>query len=163
MGGENKFMRRKDREVTNPKKITEIIQSCHCCRLGFCDHGSAYIVPLNFGYEENEKERIFYFHGANEGRKVELIKQGESVGFEMDSCYTLCEAENACGYSARFQSIIGTGLISIIEEPQEKIHALNTIMFHYTGKRTWNYPKEALNTVCVFKLKVLELSCKVHC
>ena len=30
-------MRRKDREVTDFSKITEIISSCDCCRLGFVD------------------------------------------------------------------------------------------------------------------------------
>ena len=43
-------MRRTDREITDAEKITQIIQTCHCCRLGFCDNGAVYIVPLNFGY-----------------------------------------------------------------------------------------------------------------
>ena len=30
-------MRRTDREITDAEKITQIIQTCHCCRLGFCD------------------------------------------------------------------------------------------------------------------------------
>lgn len=45
-------MRRTDREITDAEKITQIIQTCHCCRLGFCDNGAVYIVPLNFGYAE---------------------------------------------------------------------------------------------------------------
>ena len=60
----------------------EIILACSCCRLGFCDEGGAYIVPLNFGYEERGGKRTFYFHGAREGRKMELIKAGGPVGFE---------------------------------------------------------------------------------
>ena len=46
-------MRRKDREVTDSQKIREIILSCRCCRLGFYDNGEVYIVPLDFGYYEN--------------------------------------------------------------------------------------------------------------
>ena len=30
-------MRRKDREITNPEKINEIIRRCHVCRLGLRD------------------------------------------------------------------------------------------------------------------------------
>ena len=45
-------MRRKDREITDPGKIREIIAACDCCRLGFCDGGRAYIVPLDFGFVE---------------------------------------------------------------------------------------------------------------
>lgn len=42
-------MRRKDREITEPAKIREIIEASHCCRLGFFDGKEVYIVPLSFG------------------------------------------------------------------------------------------------------------------
>ena len=68
-------MRRKDREVTDSQKIREIILSCRCCRLGFYDNGEVYIVPLDFGYYENNGRRVFYFHGAKEGRKYRLTEK----------------------------------------------------------------------------------------
>ena len=34
--------------------------------------------------------------------------------------YALNEADFACGYSARFQSIIGNGIVSIVSEINEK-------------------------------------------
>ena len=75
-------MRRTDREITDAEKITQIIQTCHCCRLGFCDNGAVYIVPLNFGYAEENGKRVFYFHSAKSGRKLDLIAGTPSVGFE---------------------------------------------------------------------------------
>ena len=75
-------MRRKDREVTDSQKIREIILSCRCCRLGFYDNGEVYIVPLDFGYYENNGRRVFYFHGAKEGRKYRLTEKSPTVGFE---------------------------------------------------------------------------------
>lgn len=66
-------MRRKDREVTDPERIDAIIRACHCCRLGFYDNGEVYIVPLDFGYDEKEGKRTFYFHGAKEGRRMDCI------------------------------------------------------------------------------------------
>ena len=53
-------MRRKDREVTDSQKIREIILSCRCCRLGFYDNGEVYIVPLDFGYYENNGSIYYY-------------------------------------------------------------------------------------------------------
>ena len=76
------MMRRNDREVTDIAKISDIISKCHCCRLGFYDAGKVYIVPLNFGYEETNGTWIFYFHGAAEGRKIDLIKQTHHAGFD---------------------------------------------------------------------------------
>ena len=64
-------MRRKNREVTDRARIEEIIRSCHVCRLGFVDDGRAYIVPMNFGYVEEDGKYVFYFHSAKEGRKID--------------------------------------------------------------------------------------------
>jgi len=155
-------MRRKDREVTDPAKIEDIISRCVCCRIGFNDNGRVYIVPLNFGYEKTGENYTFYFHGAQEGRKIELIRRSPCVGFEMDTHYKLNEGEKACDYSARFQSVIGSGEMRMVTETQEKRHGLDLIMEYTTGKRRWDYPEPMLREVAIFKLSVTELSCKEH-
>lgn len=155
-------MRRKDREITSQKKINEIIQACHCCRLGFCDNGKVYIVPLNFGFEYTDEKRIFYFHGAKEGRKIDLIKRNGYAGFELDTNYQLHTADTACQHSAAYQSIIGEGRIFLIEDPVQKEKALQFIMFHQTHNDDWVISEKMLKTVSVFKLEVTELSCKEH-
>lgn len=121
-----------------------------------------YIVPLNFGYEEINERGIFYFHGALEGRKIELIKAENYAGFELDTNYKLEEAAEPCGYSARFQSVIGTGKVSFIEDNMEKFHALQCIMHHNTGRNDWDFPPTMLSKMSVFKLEIEELSCKEH-
>jgi len=155
-------MRRKDREVTSGERINEIISRCHCIRLGFYDDGEVYIVPLNFGFEEKDGRRTFYIHSAKEGRKIDLIKKRQTVGFEMDTNYKLNEGETACDYSARFLSVIGTGRVSFIEEQEEKAAALQSLMLHNTGKGNWAFSDAMMNAVCVFKLDVDKISCKEH-
>lgn len=155
-------MRRKDREVTDSMKIENIISQCTCCRIGFYDDGEVYIVPLNFGYEIKNNTYIFYFHGAKEGRKINLINKNPLVGFEMDTNYVLNEADLACGYSARFQSIIGNGVVSIVSEINEKKLGLSLLMEHSTGKRDWNFDEKMLHAAAVFKLEVTRMSCKEH-
>lgn len=77
-------MRRKDREVKDDIKIDEIIRKSKVCRIGFNDNGEVYIVPMNFGYVHENNRRIFYFHSAKSGRKMDLIKANPKVGFEID-------------------------------------------------------------------------------
>lgn len=155
-------MRRQDREVTDNKKIDEIIRACHCCRLGFCDDGEVYLVPMNFGFREQDGKRTFFFHSAKQGRKIDLILQGGSVGFELDTGYHLLEGKNACDYSACYQSVIGTGSITVIEEPEEKKAALCAILFQETGKDDWAFSDAALAATCTFRLEVKTISCKEH-
>lgn len=155
-------MRRKDREITDDCQIDAIITSCNCCRLGFYDQGSVYIVPLNFGYEKKAGTRIFYFHSAKQGKKMQLIETCPHVGFELDTGYQLQEGATACQYSARFQSVIGNGIVSIIHNEAEKKHALQCLMYQNTHKSHWEFSEKMIAAVCVFKMEVDTLSCKEH-
>lgn len=158
-------MRRKDREITDPEQIYDMIQRCTCCRIGFNDDGEVYIVPLNFGFEVKDDQYVFYFHGAKEGRKLGLIQKNPQVGFELDTdhaVYSLHEDAAACHYTARFQSIIGNGTVSIVSDPEEKMHGLTLLMEHNTGKTEWHFDEKMLHAVAVFKLEVTSLSCKQH-
>lgn len=155
-------MRRKDREVTDENKIEEIMSKCHCCRLGLNDNGEVYIVPLNFGFVKEEGKFTLYFHGAKEGRKIDIISKNPEVGFEMDRNYELITGDTACNYSAHYQSIIGNGTVSFVEDKTEKVKGLNAVMKQTTGKSDWIFNDKMLNAVCVYKLDVNKLSCKEH-
>lgn len=155
-------MRRGDRAVTDDAAIDAIIRSCHCCRLGFCDGGAPYIVPMSFGYEHQDGRRVFYFHSAKEGRKVSLAAAAPSVGFELDTGYALVPGDVACAYSARFQSVIGTGRIHLVEDAAEKQAGLRSMMEQLTQATDWAFSPAMVERVCVLKLEVETLSCKVH-
>lgn len=159
------IMRRKDREVTDPMKIEDVISRCSCCRIGFYDEGEVYIVPLSFGYEKRESGYIFYFHGAKAGRKVDLIHKNPKVGFEMDTdsrVYTTKGSDIACSYTTRFQSIIGNGIMSIVSESAEKRLGLSLLVEHNAGKQEWTFDEKMVDAVAVFKLEVTKMSCKIH-
>lgn len=155
-------MRRKDREVTDVGRISSIISNCDCCRIGLYDEGKIYIVPLSFGFTEESGRFSFYFHGAREGRKIDLICRNPCAGFELDTNYRLNEAESACGHSARYQSVIGTGVIRFVEGAAEKRAALLKIMEQNTGNTKWEFPEKMLERTCVFRLDAEELTCKEH-
>lgn len=155
-------MRRKDREITCPETIRQYIHQCEICRIGFSDDGEVYIVPLNFGIEEENGSYTFYFHGAKEGRKIDLIKSNPAVGFEMDCHYALVTGEKGHDCTARFRSIIGNGRMAIVEDAGEKLRGLQSIMRHATGKDDWQFDERMVAAVCVFKLTVEKLSCKEH-
>ena len=152
-------MRRKDREIIDKNLIEDFISREQVLRIAFYDDGDIYIVPLNYGYLYNE-QYSFYFHGAKAGRKYELAKKNPMVGFEIDGNYRVLESEIACDYSATFQSVIGTGKLSLVEDPTEKRSGLNTIMKQTTSKAEWNYSDEMLKAVAVYRLDVQKLSCK---
>lgn len=155
-------MRRKDREVTDYNKMIEILAACDCCRLGLLDENGAYIVPLNFGYEEVNGKVLLYFHSSAVGKKLDLIRTQETASFEMDRKHQLVEGAIACAYSYSYQSIIGKGTIQILENYEEKVHALTVLMSHYSAKGEWRFTKEQVDSIAVIKLEVTNWSCKEH-
>ena len=155
-------MRRKEREVLDSNKINEIILSCDCCRIGLNTDKAPYIVPLNFGYETINNIPTFYFHGAKEGRKMALIHENPFVGFELDTNGEVVGEGAACEYSYYYQSVIGTGKITIVDDLSEKLTAFQLIMKHYTQKEHWDIPESALQATTILKLEADEMSCKEH-
>ena len=155
-------MRRSDREITDPERIEAFVRNGRIIRIAFWDRGEIYIVPVNYGYEKTDGQYRFYFHGAKAGRKYELSGSSPSVGFEIDGGYRLLEAETACGYSAEFWSVTGTGTIRLLEDPEEKIRGLDLLMGQASGKMRWDYPTEALDRVAVYRLDAEKLSCKAR-
>lgn len=154
-------MRRKDREVCDREEILSVLSRCKVCRLGLSDGDGVYIVPLNFGYTYKHETLTFYFHSAREGRKIDILKRGGSVGFELDCNHELLEGALACAYGYRFESIIGTGRVAFITDEAEKAAALSHLMRHQTGQE-FRFTPEMTRDVAVFCLTADTFSCKRH-
>lgn len=155
-------MRRDDRAVTDPVKIREIISACTCCRLGLCDGERAYIVPMNFGFAERDGHYTFYFHSAREGRKIELLGRTGWAAFEMDRGHEIVEHPDSARCTARYQCVMGGGLVTLLEDREEKLTGLRALMLHDTGKDQWSFPPAVVDKTAVIRLEVEELTCKEH-
>jgi nitroimidazol reductase NimA-like FMN-containing flavoprotein (pyridoxamine 5'-phosphate oxidase superfamily) len=125
-------MRKKEKEITDPAEIEQIIKQARVCRLGLVDGNEPYVVPVCFGYENN----AFYFHCAPEGRKLELIRNNNQVCVEIDTDVEITDAEKPCGWSTRYRSVIGVGRAHILEDEADKIHGLTVLMRQFGEKRS---------------------------
>lgn len=152
-------MRRKDREVTEPAGLLNIIQECKVCRVAMQDAQGPYIVPLNFGYEFSNGKLTLYFHSAKEGRKIDILSKSPIVAFEMDCSHQLIESNIACRNGYAYKSIIGNGKACLIDDVDEKLKGLSHIMVHQTGRK-FEMPPAAANAVAVFKIESTEFTGK---
>ena len=153
-------MRRNDREITDKEAIAAFLSAEQILRVAFYDNGDIYIVPVNYGYCEENGCIRFYFHGAKAGRKYTLAGQTPHVGFEIDGRYALIPAEKGCGHSAKYQSVIGNGTLQIVTDPEERLKGLSCIMQQATGKADWDYNPAVLEKTAVFRLDAEALTCK---
>ena len=111
---EDARMRRGEREVTSLEEIEGILSRCDTIRLGICDRGEAYIVPVSFGYERLDGKIAVYFHGAREGRRAALLASGPRVCVEADLCHGF-PSNGAGGYTSDYESVIGWGSVELLE------------------------------------------------
>lgn len=155
-------MRRQDRRITDPAVIHAVLDKCRTLHLGLVEDGRAYIVPLNYGWTEENGRYILYAHSAAEGRKIDLIRGGADVGFEMETGVEYFDADTACGWGNRYESIIGEGRATLLETPEEKRQALAAIMAHYSARRDYTFEDAMVNLVQVIQIDVTALSCKIH-
>lgn len=155
-------MRRQDRRITDPAVICAVLDKCRTLHLGLVEDERAYIVPLNYGWTEENGRYILYAHSAAEGRKIDLIRGGADVGFEMETGVEYFDADTACGWGNRYESIIGEGRATLLETPEEKRQALAAIMAHYSARKDYTFEDAMVNLVQVIQIDVTALSCKIH-
>ena len=154
-------MRRKDREITDINEKIKIIGSNKVCRLALSKNDQPYIIPLNYGFSFEDDVLTLYFHGANKGRKLQIIAENKAACFEIDCDCALIEGDKACEYGYAYKSIIGTGKIVMLDTADEKTNGLNELMKHQTGKdQVYSFDEKTLEHVTVYKMVVEEFTGK---
>ncbi|GAK58680.1 pyridoxamine 5'-phosphate oxidase-related FMN-binding [Candidatus Vecturithrix granuli] len=149
-------MRRKDKEIKNMTAIEAIIKRAQVCRLACVDDGKPYIVPLCFGYEAG----TLYFHAAQAGRKLDILRKNPQVCFEFDIDQELVRGQNACDWGMNYRSIIGFGTASLLETPEAKKAALDCIMQHYDAPGPYEYSDASLARTLVIKVDIEQMTGK---
>jgi nitroimidazol reductase NimA-like FMN-containing flavoprotein (pyridoxamine 5'-phosphate oxidase superfamily) len=142
-------MRRKEKEITDIEQIEAVLQKAKICRIGLCDKGTPYVVPVCFGY----KAGILYFHCAREGRKIDILRRNNRVCIEAEVDVEFVGRETACNWSLKYKSAVGFGRAHFIEDPQEKSEALSILMAHYSDGQ-FDFSEEMLKRTAVVKVEI---------
>lgn len=129
--------------------IEAIIRKATVCRLGMLDGDYPYIVPLCFGYRDN----TLYFHGSIKSRKYELIQKHPKVCFEFDILAEPLSAPEACDWDMRYQSVVGFGKASMVEETDEKRRAVAIIVSQY-AQDSHAFTDQKLKGTAVIKVAI---------
>jgi nitroimidazol reductase NimA-like FMN-containing flavoprotein (pyridoxamine 5'-phosphate oxidase superfamily) len=150
-------MRRKQKEITDRGEIEAILERAITGRVGMAKDGVPYVVPVHFVYAKS----AVYFHCAGEGKKLDWIRANPNVCLEVDEDVVIRTGTKACDWGTKFNSVIGTGKASILEDRDEKAGALDVIMKKYSGREEkWEFKPEQVEKVAVVKIVLDELTGK---
>jgi nitroimidazol reductase NimA-like FMN-containing flavoprotein (pyridoxamine 5'-phosphate oxidase superfamily) len=122
-------MNRADRLVTDRAEIDDVLRRAEVLHLAMANSDGPYVVPVNFGYDG---ERI-YVHCAETGRKLDVLAQDPRVAFEASVDVRIVPGR-ACGWGARFRSVVGFGTAALVDDETEKAYGLGVLISQYSGK-----------------------------
>jgi len=148
-------LRRGEREIREKQAIESIIRRSLVCRLGLADGDQPYVVPLCFGYENS----TIYFHGALEGRKIDIIRKNPNVCCEFEAKVEVTPAEEGCRWGVKYQSVIGFGKAAFVESTEGKTRALAVIMRQYSNEE-FQFPRDTVEKTTVIKVAIESMTGK---
>jgi len=148
------------RFITDQKEIDTIINKCEVCYVSMVDENNLpYVLPFNFGYSHG----TIYLHSGKKGLKIDILRNNPSVciAFSTDHQLRFQSEQVACSYSMRYRSVLAFGKVEFIDDTDQKVENLNTVMAHYTDRKfTYNPP--ALREVCTYKVRVERFTAKIY-
>ncbi len=150
---------RREQEVTDINAIIRILDESKVAHIGLVDGDEPYVVPMNYGYIMENGKLTVYLHGANRGRKIDVIKANPKVFFETECDLQPFEGDVACRYGIAYYSIMGKGIAEIVEDVEEKKLALSVLMKTQTGK-DFTFEDKLTTIVSVIKINISEFTAK---
>lgn len=151
-------MRRQDRELTTEDAQQILAGGTYGVLAINGGAEPAYAVPLSYVYQND----AIYLHCAQEGRKLELIRQNGQASF----C-VVAEAEPLKdAFSMKYKSAIAFGTVSEISG-EEKLPVLEAFIEKYATDEEYlmkgkKYAAQAQDKTTVLKLDIRQLSAKVR-
>lgn len=116
-------MRRKEKAIESKNEIIAVLKGAKYITIAMSVDDEPYLATLSHGYDE--EANCIYFHCAQEGKKVDLLKRNNLVWGQAidDRGYV----DGACDHlfaTAQFR-----GRVTFLQDQEEKKHALG-VMIH---------------------------------
>jgi hypothetical protein len=149
-------MRRIEQQITGHQAVEAILQRAQVCRIGLAEDNMPYVVPVCFGYRDG----CLFVHSSPKGKKIDMIGKNNKVCFEVDTDVQLVPADDPCDFTITYHSVIGFGTAVLVDDRDEKIRALNTIMEHYSQRGDYAFPESIVDATAIIKIRIESMTGK---
>ena len=146
-------MTKRELQITDPEQIRAILDRAKVLHLGLTDGRMPYVVPMNYGYTMENGKPVLYLHSAVRGKKLDLIRQNPNVFFSLECDLQPFAGKVACQYGLAYSSVMGADKACIVEDVEEKKHAMSVLMKTQTGK-DFTFEDRLVSIVAVIRIDV---------
>lgn len=156
-----RVVREAHRAVYDRASIYQILDEAFVCHVGFVDQGQPFVIPTMFARVGDD----LYFHGSAASRMLRLASGGLPVCITVTLTDGLVLARSVFNHSMNYRSVMALGNPALIDEPSEKLRALQAFTEKLIPGR-WNdarHPNEKeLKATNILKLSLTGVSAKVR-
>jgi uncharacterized protein len=156
-----RVVREAERGVYDREAAYRILDEAFICQVGFVADGQPFVIPTSYG----RKDDVLYIHGSAASRMLRQLKDGIAVCVTVTLLDGLVLARSVFNHSMNYRSVVILGKAHLVDEPGEKIQALQTLSEHILPGR-WadaRQPNEReLKATSVLSVPIEEFSAKVR-
>ena len=161
MSERTRIVRESGRAVYDRGAICKIVDEGFVCHVGFTVDGQTYVIPTMYARVGD----AIYFHGSAASRMLRGVGSGLNVCLTVTLADGLVLARSVFNHSMNYRSVVALGSAVIVEEPGEKLAALEAFTEKILPGR-WNdarQPNEKeLKATSILRLPLNEVSAKVR-
>jgi len=156
-----RLVREAERAVYDREAAYRILDEGFLCHVGFVADGQPFVIPTSYG----RKDASLYIHGSAASRMLRQMKDGVPVCLTVTLLDGLVLARSIFNHSMNYRSVVVLGKATLVDDPEEKIEALQLLSEHILPGR-WadaRRPNEReLKATSVLRLPIEEFSAKVR-
>lgn len=161
MSERTRIVRESGRAVYDRGAICKILDEGFVCHVGFTVDGQTYVIPTMYARVGD----AIYFHGSAASRMLRGVGSGLNVCLTVTLADGLVLARSVFNHSMNYRSVVALGGAVIVDEPSEKLAALEAFTEKILPGR-WNdarQPNEKeLKATSILRLPLNEVSAKVR-
>jgi len=152
-------MRRQERELKNRETIEAMLKQSPVGRMATINRkGFPVIKPVNFFFWDGK----VYIHSSKKGEKIEDIRRGSPVCFEIDEPIAYVAASGpACRASYYYRSIIIKGKAALVGRRSGKLEILEKLMEKYQPEGGYEgFAEEIVAKTAIIEISIEEMTGK---
>ncbi|MFY9532030.1 MAG: pyridoxamine 5'-phosphate oxidase family protein [Candidatus Acidiferrales bacterium] len=150
-----------NRAAYDSETVFRILDEGFVCHIGFVAGGQPYVIPTGYARVED----TLYVHGSATSRMLRTLAGGVQVCVTVTLVDGLVLARSAFHHSMNYRSVVILGRATPVEDPAEKMRALEAFTEHIVRGR-WKdvrRPTESeLKATTVLALPLDEVSAKIR-
>lgn len=156
-----RIVREANRAVYDREVIYRILDEAFVCHVGFLVDSQPFVIPTMFARVGD----FVYFHGSAASRMLRGLSSGSPVCLTVTLLDGVVLARSVFNHSMNYRSVVALGHAALIEDPAEKLRALQAFTEKLIPGR-WNdarQPSEKeLKATSILRLPLTEVSAKVR-